>query len=200
MKRFALSFFSCLLLTLGAHAQNGGVAVLDIDAVAAELGVEDSVRVELQTLQNNLNTELQNARANLQQQMATAEQAVGESPTDQQRQQLLQTNQQLNAQFNQLQAQARQTIAQERAQKINEFRDKLRPIALEAAKDKGLDVVLMRVTPPVFGFTDAVDITEDTTRRAKEAGLEAAVPAAPPRATPTNDKAGKGNPKGKGGE
>jgi len=197
MKRLSLFLLALAFTTPALRSQDGGVAVLDIDAVAAELGVEGSVVAQLQTLQNNLNTELQSARANLQNQMNTAEQAVGQNPTPQQRQQLVQANQQLNAQFNQLQGQARQALTQERARLINDFREKLRPIALEAAKAKGLDVVLMKVTPPVYVFTDAVDITADTTDRAKKAGLGTSDSKPTPRATPTNEK---GKAKGKGDE
>ena len=60
---------------------------------------------------------------------------------------------------------------QERVRLINEFRIKLEPIAKKVAKDRGLDVVIMKVTPPVFTFSSEVDITEATYELAVEAGM-----------------------------
>ena len=60
---------------------------------------------------------------------------------------------------------------------INEFRIRLEPVALMAAKKKGLDVVLMKTTPPVFTHSKEVDITEETTKLAIEAGMKVEVAA-----------------------
>lgn len=174
MKKLLILGISLLAFAATAQAQSGGVAVLDIDKVAEELGVEDSVKTSLVDMQNDLNSELQKAQANLQAQMKNAEEQAGENPTDEAKRQLIQTNQQLNVQFNQMKAQAQQQLANERVKKISDFREQIRPYAMEAAKAKGLDVVLMKVTPPVFDFSESVDITAATTELAKKAGLGAA--------------------------
>jgi len=59
----------------------------------------------------------------------------------------------------------------------------------------------MKVTPPVFAFSNAVDITEKTTELARKAGMEvdiatAAGQAAPAPVTPAVAPAGKGAEKG----
>lgn len=169
----SLSSFLAAIFILGApvvHA--GGVAVLDIDAVARALGVEEQVRVKLEKLEANLNTELKNAQAQLQSQMEGVEQAAGENPSEDEIRQIRATGQQLNSEFNRLRGQAKQALDQERVRLINEFRIKLEPIAKEAAAEKGLDVVLMKVTPPVFAFATEADVTEDTIRLAIEAGMK----------------------------
>ncbi|MEM9281411.1 MAG: OmpH family outer membrane protein, partial [Verrucomicrobiota bacterium] len=172
MKPLLITLLATFSLTAVANAQSGGVAVLDIDAVARELGVEDKVRVDLITMQADLNTELQRTQAAMQNQMNEVEASAGEAPSDQQRQQILATNQQLNAEFNRLKNEATQNLAQERVKMINEFRVRLEPVALMAAKKRGFDVVLMKVTPPVFTYGDEVDITEDTIKLAVEAGMK----------------------------
>ncbi len=123
----------------------------------------------------------------LQEQMTGVEKAAGEDPTEEQRRQIMATNQQLNAEFNRMKAQAQQSLAQERVRMINEFRNKLEPLALMVAKENGMDVVLMKVTPPVFAFTSDVDITNATTKKAEEAGMRVEVPkeTSPPVAEPT---------------
>lgn len=177
IKNFLLPVFVSTFLALGALAQNSGVAILDIDAVARELGVEDRVRVDLVTMQSDLNAELQKTQMTMQTQMNTVEAELGEDPSDTERQKVLQTNQQLNLEFNRLKSQAQQNLAQERVRMINEFRLRLEPIAMMAAKQKGLEIVLMKTTPPVFTYSKEVDITAETTKLAIEAGMKVEVPA-----------------------
>ena len=207
MKKLFLATIATFAFALIANADSGGVAILDIDEVARQLGVEEKVRVDLLTMQNTLNGELQKTQSNLQNQMAGVEQAAGQNPTEEQRRQILATNQQLNSEFNRLKNQAQQTLANERVRLINEFRIKLEPIALDAARAKDLHVVMMKVTPPVFAYDPSVDITADTTKLAIEAGMKVvaaapATPAATPVATPTGGEKGKGKAgaKGKGKE
>lgn len=199
MKTLLFATTTLIAFAGSAFAQSGGVAVLDIDEVARQLGVEEKVRVDLLTMQNNLNGELQKTQAALQNQMVGVERAAGQNPTEEQRRQILATNQQLNAEFGRLRNQAQQTLAQERVRLINEFRIKLEPIALKAAKAKGLDTVLMKVTPPVFTYSPEVDITQETAKLAIEAGMKVEAAAAPapapvpatPVATPASGDAGK---------
>jgi hypothetical protein len=46
MKTLLFPLLALVGLTLSAPAQNGGVAVLDIDEVARQLGIEEKVRVD----------------------------------------------------------------------------------------------------------------------------------------------------------
>ncbi|MDA7920563.1 OmpH family outer membrane protein [Verrucomicrobiales bacterium] len=198
MKKLFLATLATFAFALITNADSGGVAILDIDEVARQLGVEEKVRVDLLTMQNTLNGELQKTQSNLQNQMAGVEQAAGQNPTEEQRRQILATNQQLNSEFNRLKTQAQQTLANERVRLINEFRIKLEPIALDAARAKNLHVVMMKVTPPVFAYDPSVDITADTAKLAMEAGMKVVAPAAPaavPAATPAGDSKGKGKGK-----
>jgi Skp family chaperone for outer membrane proteins len=192
----SLVFLILATVTFGSStfAQKGGVAILDIDAVAKELGVEEQVRVTLLSMQESLNAELQKAQSTLQAQMNGVEQAAGENPTDEKKQEVLATNQQLNSEFNRLKMQAEQNLVQERVRLINDFRIKLEPVALEVAKGKGFDVVLMKVTPPLFASSPEVDITADTAKLAKSKGMQVPVtPAAPaPAATPAAPKPAAG--------
>lgn len=214
MKTTFLSSLTILLLALPAAAQKGGVAILDIDEVARQLGVEEKVRVDLINMQNNLNADLQRTQSTLQKQMTGVEEAAGENPTEEQKRQIMVTNQQLNEEFTRLRGQAQNTLAQERIRMINEFRIRLEPIALKAAEEAGLGVVLMKVTPPVFTYSTNVDITQATVKLALEAGLQvkasditvapapaAAAPAPEPSAAPApadSKEKGKGDAKEKG--
>lgn len=212
MKSILLSTFALLAFAFPAAAQKGGVAVLDIDEVARQLGVEEKVRVDLLNMQNNLNADLQRTQETMQKQMTGVEEAAGENPSEEQKRQIIATNQQLNEEFNRLKGQAQNTLAQERVRMINEFRIRLEPIALKAAQEAGLEVVLMKVTPPVFTYATNVDITQATVKLALEAGMQvkaaevtnapapAGAPSTPavPAATAGGDAKAKGDGKEKG--
>lgn len=176
MKCPLIAALTSIILTGSLVAQSGGVAILDIDAVARELGVEDKVRVDLITMEASLKTELQRTQATMQSQMQGVEKAAGENPSEEQKREILVTNQQLNSEFTRLKGQASQNIGVERARMINEFRIRLEPVALMAAKKMGLDVVLMKVTPPVFTYSTEIDITEETIKLAIEAGMKIEIP------------------------
>ncbi len=209
-KSLLFSFLATLAFAVPAMAQKGGVAVIDIDEVARQLGVEEKVRVDLQTMQDNLNAELKRSQETMQKQMEGVEKKAGENPTDDQKRQIIATNQQLNDEFNRLKAQAQNTLGQERVRLINEFRNRLQPIALKAAQEQGFEVVLMKVTPPVFTYAQSVDITQATTKLALEAGLQvqvapvtnapapAATPVAVPAEAPKAGAKGESKEKGKG--
>lgn len=162
---------SALGMAVSAQAQGGGAAVLDIDKVAQELGVDQSVLTELQQIEASLNNQLAQVRNNLQSQMNQLEARAGQQRTQQIQAQLVEANRKLNADFNAVRAQAQNQLAAARIQRINDFRDKLRPIALEAANAKGFKVVLT-LTPQVYAHDEGVDITDDVIRRAKAAGLD----------------------------
>ena len=130
-------------------------------------------------MQNSLNEQLKTTQDQLQTQMTGVEESAGENPTEEQQRQILATNQQLNAEFNRLKGQAQQSLAQERVRLISEFRIRLEPIAMMAAKEKGLDVVLMKVTPPVFTYSSEVDNTNAVTKLAEEAGMRVEIPDEP---------------------
>lgn len=188
MKNLLLPLCITTFLIVSAPGQSGGVAILDIDAVARELGIGDKVRVDLITMQSDLNAELQKTQVTMQNQMNTVESGLGEDPSDTERQKVLQTNQQLNTEFNRLKSQAQQNLAQERVRMINEFRLRLEPIAMMAAKKKGLEVVLIQTTPPVFTYAKEVDITVETTKLAIEAGMKVEVPATSATTSSSDDE------------
>ena len=180
-----------LALILGlaplAQAQNGGVAVLDIDKVAQELGVDQSVLTELKQIETNLNSQLAQVRTNLQSQMNQLEARAGQQRTPEIQAQLVQANRKLNADFGAVRAQAQSQLTTARVQKINEFREKLRPIALEAAKAKGLQVV-MTLSPNLYAHDDSIDITEEVIKRAKDAGIQEEVGAPAPAPAPESSE------------
>ncbi len=202
----ALAALSLFALASAANAQQGGVAVLDIDKVAQTMGVEDNVKNALAEIETNLNAQLRTIQTELQARFDNVRSQVGPQPTQDQAQQLAQINGQLTQQLTQSRTQAQSQLNAKQFELVTQFRDEVKPVALKIAESKGLSVV---ITPDqsLFAFSESVDITEAVTAEMKkimpdqkpaaakpadDAAAPAADPAAPapapaaPPATPTN--------------
>lgn len=196
----ALSLFAVASAT---NAQQGGVAILDIDKVAQTMGVEDDVKNALAEIETNLNAQLRTIQTELQARFDNVRSQVGPQPTQEQAQQLANINGQLTQQLTQSRTQAQSQLNAKQFELVTQFRDEVKPVALKVAESKGLSVVL---TPDqsLFAFADSVDITDAVTAEMKKimpakkpaaekpaedaaAPAPAATPApAAPKATPTN--------------
>ncbi len=162
-----------LISSSTVFAQQGGVAVVDVDAVASEIGADKEVLAALKAAQDNLNIKLKEAQTTMQKQFDEAvTKAGGDKATNEQKQQLAQFNRQLQNQFSQYKGQAQVALNREQAKRVLAFRDKIRPVAMEVAKGKGLSVVMQK-SDQIIGFQESVDIT-----KAVAAKLKADMPAA----------------------
>ncbi|MDF1753456.1 MAG: OmpH family outer membrane protein [Verrucomicrobiales bacterium] len=157
-------------------AADGGVAIVDLDAVAKELGVLEFIAVTLDNMKVAKDAELNKMQQNLQAQMNKAIKDAGDKPSEDERRKVALTNRELETQFQQARAKAAQDIQLEKLKLINNFRNDLKPHALTVAKKKKLHVVLNKVMPPVYAFDDSVDITVELTAEAKKAGLAKKAP------------------------
>lgn len=160
-------FALALMATTGSsHAQQGGVAVLDIDKVAQTLGIEENVKESLKEIETGLNAELQKIQLELQTQFNNVRAQVGPQPTQEQAQQLANINGQLTQRLNQSRTQAQSQLNAKQFELVTEFREKVKPVALEIAKAKGLHVI---VTPDasLFAYDESIDITEAVTQKIK---------------------------------
>lgn len=204
----ALAALSLFALASATNAQQGGVAVLDIDKVAKTMGIEDNVKNSLKEIEENLNNQLRTIQNELQARFDNLRSQVGPEPTQEQAQELAKINGQLTQQLTQSRTQAQSQLNAKQFELVSEFREKVKPVALEIAESKGLSIV---VTPDqsLFAFSDNVDITEAVTAEMKkvmpaqaaaaeasasDAASDAATEAAPapaaapaaPKATPTD--------------
>ena len=168
---FYLTLIALAIAPAAAFAQKGSVAVLDIDKVAKELRIDQTVQSELKAIEANLNAQLNQVRANLQAQMTQLETSASQQRTPEAQAQLAAANRKLNADFGNVRAEAQNRLNAARLQRVNDFREKLRPLAKAAAKERGLDVVLT-IVPEVYSYDESVDITADVIDRAKKAGME----------------------------
>lgn len=139
---------------------NPDTVVLDLDAVANATGHAEEIRQRIEKADNELNTQLTQIAGQLEQQLADEKAKLGDSPTDEQQQKLNQMTVQANEQLQQVQQIARQQSQQNRLALVNEFRQKVKTVAEEIARNRNARVVL-GITENVVWFDSVVDITDE---------------------------------------
>jgi len=172
----------CTLTLNSAKAQ--GVAIVDLDAVAQELGVLEFIKVTLENSEFDKVAALTETQKALQAKMDKAITDAGAKPNEkldklspEKQREVAIVNRELETQFQQSRAQAAQAIEIEKLKMIEAFRQELKPHAQAVAKKRGMSVVLNKVMPPVYAFEDSADITKELTDVAKKAGLTKKAPA-----------------------
>jgi Skp family chaperone for outer membrane proteins len=148
-----------------ASSRLGGVAVIDLDEVAKQLGADAVLLKEINDGQASLNQQLRNFQSTLQakyrekaQELETRPVAGGSAP-DAKKQQLAELERELNLQLNQAQRTAANELGVYRQRLIQRFRDEVVPAAQEIAGQRGLGVVLTKNDSVLLAFDDAHDIT-----------------------------------------
>ena len=145
----------------GAKAPGvGTVAILDLDMVAKQLGRDKQMNNSIQQCQVTLNQQLAAIKASYEKQISEKQGEFGDTPTHEQVQHLASVRRQASVNLNQVQQKARNNLSQHGAQLIQRFRDEMKPIAREAAAEKGLSVIVTKNDNVIFDYDAAVDITE----------------------------------------
>lgn len=169
-----------LLVLIGISYQNQasaqGVAVVDLDKVAKDLGVLDYISVTLENTRLQMSKSLGDAQKALQNQFNQRVQLAGENPSSEVQKELLTANRELQTQFHREELKLTQDYQALRLKLINDFREELKPIAMQVARSKNFKVVLNKVMPPVYIWDDSVDITEAVIEAAKAKGLTRTIP------------------------
>jgi len=162
---FAFAAFLALILTACSQAPSssakGGVALIDLDAVAKRLGRDVSIVQELKMAAGPLGEQLTAAQKEAREKFESFRQSLSARPTDADNQKLVDLERDLNLELQQKQQQAQQELNTKQATLINRFREEVRPVAMKIASDKGLGVVLLKSDALVLGNEPALDITDD---------------------------------------
>ncbi len=166
MPRQTLMFALCALIAVGAGAAGswltrakGGVAVVDLDKVAKELGRVDAMENDLRSAQNTLANQLSNVQKQAIEQLTEMEKGLGEAPDAEELKKFKATAQATQVQFNGLQKQAISKITQRRDLLVFGFRQEARPVVEKIAKSKGAATVITK--NEAFTFDNTVDITDE---------------------------------------
>ncbi len=191
MPRTSLTLALCAVIAFGAGAAGswltrtqGGVAVVDLDRVAKELGRDVLMANDLKTNQSSLANQLAAVEKNAVEQLTQIKTELGESPADDQLKDFAKKTQNAQFNFNNLQKQAVAAIGQRRDFLVATFRQEARPVADKIAKANGANAVVTRNDAFLFSFDTTIDITDQVIAEMRSNPAKPAAPAASGPTTP----------------
>ena len=175
-------------------SSRGGIAVVDLDKVAAETGKnhemkdqydlqENSVKQALLQLQNKANAELQAKKKEIDEDLKDDAKKDAPKTVEAQRE-LRQMVLNANNNLGQIQNNAGAKLNEYKQNQIAKFRTDLKPILQEVAAKRGLSVVIPKNEGLLLAVDPGVDITEDVIKSYREKRPAAAAPAASAAAAP----------------
>lgn len=175
-----------------SSASRGGIAVVDLDKVAAETGKKLEMDEAYELQKNSVNQQLLKLQSEANSVLQAKAKELGEDATDAAKREVGQMT--LNARNNlaQIQNAAGTKLGEYKQIQIAKFRNELKPILQEVAAKRGLSVVIPKNDGLLLAVDPGVDITDDvikgygTKRPAPTAAAPAA--AAPAKSTETAAK------------
>jgi Skp family chaperone for outer membrane proteins len=164
-----------------ASKTKGGVALIDLDAVAKRLGRDVAIIQELKDAGGPLSNQLTATQKEYQAEFERSKEALGTKPSDADAQKLAELGNNLNLQLQQKQQQAQQELNTKRAALVTRFREELKPVAMKIASAKGLGTVLVKSDIVVLGNEPDLDITDDVVAELIRTGSGSPAPTASPK-------------------
>jgi len=169
----------------GNASQAGGVAILDLDEVAKRFGCDKQMGTSLQQREASLNQQLASIKSSYEKQIAERRQEFGATPTEEQEKLLTDIRRQAGASLNKVRQEAKNNLSQHGSLLIQGFREEIKPIARQVAREKGLSIIVTRNDSVIFDYDTTVDITEDVIKR---------LLALQPKQTPSSEPETAGRP------
>ncbi len=171
-----------------ASSSHGGLAVVDLDKVAAETGKDIQMKEIFQLQENSVKQQLVKAQFSANSQLEEKKKDFGDTPTDEQKKELAQFHYNATNALGKLQNQASAKLSQARQDQIAKFRTEIKPIAQEIAAKRGLSVVIPKNDGLLLAVDPGVDITEAVIKAYRE---KRPAPTAAPAAAPAPAAAAK---------
>ena len=176
MRTKTIFTLGCGLLTLvnfgcgwfGSSHPSGGVAVVDLDEVARQVGADGEIAQAVQARETSLNSQLKVMKATYVHQLKERKNLYGENPTEAQSEQLVSINRQFNLNLATAQQKASQHLSSHRSQLILKFREQVGPVAEEIAQQKGLSIVVPKNEGWLLAVDEDVDITMEVADALKQ--------------------------------
>lgn len=169
----------------GGSQAAGGVAVVDMDAVAKDLGRDIAIAQELQQYERSLDADLRGKQADYERIIKEEEIKLGVKPSDEDKAKFAQLQQRVGMDFRQRMQKAGNDLQERRGELIRKFREDISPTALKVADSRGLTVVMIK-HEGILDFAKTADITEDVVKALRVAGYssQGSASSSPSPATP----------------
>jgi len=161
VSKLACGFAASALLLAGCDQQpaSSPIAVLDLTAVAEATGEDKAIREKAEAAREGLGTQLQELAASMDKQLVAEREKIGVKPKAEDAQRLQEMTMQARQQINNAQQQAQNEASQIEAQLVEEFREKVDPLAQKIAREKGAKA-LLAADSYLFWHDPAIDITD----------------------------------------
>jgi Skp family chaperone for outer membrane proteins len=168
-----------------ASASRGGMAVVDLDKVAAETGRDRQLAQSLELAQNSLNQSYLKTVESAKEQLNAKKKANGSAPTEEEQKEFSNMERSALNQLTQIQNKARAEFEQYKQVQIAKFRAELKPITQDIAAKRGLSIVIPKNEGLLLSVDPGVDITDEVVKVLREKHPVAPIPqAAAPQAAP----------------
>jgi Skp family chaperone for outer membrane proteins len=151
-----------------ASSSRGGMAVVDLDKVAAETGRDRQLAQSLELAQHSLNQSYAKKVESARDQLNEKKKGYGEELSDDEKKEFTQMARSAETQLSQIQNMARQEFEQYKQGQIAKFRAELKPITQEIAAKRGLSIVIPKNEGLLLSVDPGVDITDDVVKVLRE--------------------------------
>lgn len=136
-----------------------GVAVIDLDALAAQLGTLKAIQQVVNDKQGELESNLTTLQTAYQEELSAVLKKQGEKPSDSQKTSTRALMQELSSNVNQYRNQAQKDLVTLRQKLVDDFRNQVKPVARRIALRRGCPIVLSKHDKVLLSFEPEVDIT-----------------------------------------
>ena len=138
----------------------GTVGILDLDAIAKQLGSDKAIADSIARQTSSLNQELHQLAKSYHAQISEQRQAIAQHPDEDRKVNLAAYEEQAHAGLSKARKRVQTDIARYRAQLIQGFRDEIRPTVRRIANQRGLSIVVTKNDSVIYDYGAAVDLTE----------------------------------------
>lgn len=165
-----------------------GVAVIDLDAVAQQLGADAAMQNQLKEQQASLNQQLQSMQQSFRQQYQQKSTELKTQPTrdggPEVEKQLAEIERGLNLELARAQQIAQNKFNTSRTELLQAFRNRVIPVAREVASQRGLQIVITKNDTILLAFSQTHDITDAVTTELRKTYSSQTAPASSTAARP----------------
>jgi len=162
-----------------------GTVVVDLDAVAKALDMDDAMAAQLRQFSQGISNQVSEYAKQLQADIDAKQAEFGEEASDDQKKELIELAQEARRKFATAQQQGRMSIGQARNRLLSQFRAQVGKIAGEIALDRGATRVVS-ASALVLWYDPGTDITGEVIDRIRQMRAQAKAnpaPAPAPKAT-----------------
>ncbi len=179
-----------------SSSSRGGMAVVDLDKVAAETGRDRQLAQSLEMAQNSLNQSYAKTVESAKSQLNAKLKEYGEDVSDTEKKEYSEMERSAASQLTQIQNKARADFEAYKQKQIAQFRAELKPISQEIAAKRGLSIVIPKNEGLLLSVDPGVDITDDVIKvlREKHPVVSTTVATEPAAETTPKSSTGKRNP------